>query len=115
VVTENARVLAAAAAFESQDLTALGELFAASHASLRDDYEVTIPELDTLVDLAGEAGATAARMTGAGFGGAIVALAPAVEAARIGQEVEDAYRRRFPDRTPTVLQCHAADGAGEVR
>ena len=114
VVTENARVLAAAAAFEAHDLAAIGELFAASHASLRDDYEVTIPELDALVDLAGEAGATAARMTGAGFGGAIVALAPAAEADRIGDEVEEAYRRRFPDHNPMVLRCLAADGAGEV-
>ena len=114
VVTENARVLAAAAAFEAHDLAAIGELFAASHASLRDDYEVTIPELDALVDLAGEAGATAARMTGAGFGGAIVALAPAAEADRIGDEVEEVYRRRFPDHNPMVLRCLAADGAGEV-
>ncbi len=114
VVTENARVLAAAAAFEAQDLQALGDLFAASHASLRDDYEVTIPELDALVELAGEAGATAARMTGAGFGGAIVALVPATDAERIGEEVESAYRRRFPAHTPMVLRCQAADGAGEI-
>jgi galactokinase len=114
VVTENARVRAAEVAFVAHDLDALGALFDASHASLRDDYEVTIPELDALAELARSAGATAARMTGGGFGGAIVALARADEAERIGAEVVDGYRRRFPDREPTVLVCEAADGAGEL-
>jgi galactokinase len=114
VVTENARVRAAEVAFVAQDLDTLGALFDASHASLRDDYEVTIPELDVLAELARGAGATAARMTGGGFGGAIVALVRAHDADRIGAEVVAGYGRRFPDRAPTVLVCEAADGAREL-
>ena len=112
VVTENARVLEVEAALRCGDLDRLGELFDDGHASLRDDFEVTIPELDTLVAFARGAGATAARMTGAGFGGSIVALVPSARAAVVGEEVVDAYRRRFPDRTPTVHLCRAVDGAG---
>jgi galactokinase len=75
VRTENERVRETVAALERGDARALGPLFAASHASLRDDYEVSTPALDSLVDAALEAGAFAARMTGGGFGGCIVALA----------------------------------------
>jgi galactokinase len=74
VETENERVRAAVAALEDGDAQALGPIFAASHASLRDDYEVSTPTLDALVAAALEAGAFAARMTGGGFGGSIVAL-----------------------------------------
>ena len=75
VETENARVRETVAALERGDVEALGPIFAASHASLRDDYEVSTPALDSLVDAALEAGAFAARMTGGGFGGCIVAQA----------------------------------------
>src|SRR5690242_7229445 len=75
VETENARVRETAAALERGDTEALGAIFAASHASLRDDYEVSTPALDALVAAALDAGAFAARMTGGGFGGSIVALA----------------------------------------
>ena len=75
VQTENARVRATVAALEQGDTRALGLIFAASHASLRDDYEVSTPALDALVAAALDAGAFAARMTGGGFGGSIVALA----------------------------------------
>jgi len=74
VHSENERVLAVAAALRADDRAALGELFRAGHESLRVDLEVTTPELDNLVSLAYEHGAVAARMTGGGFGGAIVAL-----------------------------------------
>jgi galactokinase len=74
VETENERVREMVAALERGDLHALGPLFAASHASLRDDYEVSTPALDALVAAALGAGALAARMTGAGFGGCVVAL-----------------------------------------
>jgi galactokinase len=74
VETENERVRAAVDALEVKDLKALGELFAASHASLRDDYEVSTPALDHVVDAAIQAGATGARMTGGGFGGSVVAV-----------------------------------------
>jgi galactokinase len=75
VETENERVRAAVDALEANDLNALGELFAASHASLRDDYEVSTPALDRVVAAALAAGAIGARMTGGGFGGSIVAIA----------------------------------------
>ena len=74
VVTENARVLATAAALPSGDLSVLGPLLLASHASLRDDFGVSTPELDLLVELLVDAGAAGARLTGAGFGGCVVAL-----------------------------------------
>ena len=75
VETENERVLEAAAAFERREIEKLDRIFRASHESLRDDYEVSTPELDRLVACAYEAGALAARLTGAGFGGSIVVLA----------------------------------------
>ena len=75
VRSENERVRATVEALEANDLDALGELFAASHASLRDDYEVSTPALDAVVAAAVEAGALGARMTGGGFGGSVVALA----------------------------------------
>jgi galactokinase len=75
VRTENERVRETVAALERGDVAVLGPLFAASHASLRDDYEVSTPTLDGVVDAALSAGAFAARMTGGGFGGSVVALA----------------------------------------
>jgi galactokinase len=75
VITENARVLATAAALPTGDLSVLGPLLLASHASLRDDFAVSTPELDVLVELLVDSGAAGARLTGAGFGGCVVALA----------------------------------------
>jgi galactokinase len=103
VETENARVRETVAALERGDGAALGPIFAASHASLRDDYEVSTPALDALVAGALEAGAFAARMTGGGFGGSIVALAEPARAEgvmRVGEHgwvvrpVDGAIRRR---------------------
>ena len=74
VETENVRVRETVAALERGDVDALGPLFAASHASLRDDYDVSTPTLDAVVAAALDAGACAARMTGGGFGGSVVAL-----------------------------------------
>lgn len=114
VVTENARVLATERALHEGDLTAVGELFAASHASLRDDFEVSLPELDTLVELAMDGGATAARMTGGGFGGCIVALVREDGVAHVTDHVVDGYAARFPQRTATAYRCRAAAGAREL-
>ncbi|HEY5661123.1 MAG TPA: galactokinase family protein [Gaiellaceae bacterium] len=75
VATENERVRETVAALERGDVAALGPIFAAGQASLRDDYEVMTPALDALVAAALDAGAFAARMTGGGFGGCVVALA----------------------------------------
>jgi galactokinase len=87
VESENARVLAAVDALRRDDRAALGRLFREGHESLRVDLEVTTPELDRLVDLAYAHGAVAARMTGGGFGGAIVALVARSEADRIAAAV----------------------------
>lgn len=90
VVTENARVLAAIA--DGVDGAAFGKLMNASHASLRDDYEVSVPALDTLCDmLRAEAGVYGARLTGAGFGGACVALCTKSRAAAIATAVTQRY------------------------
>jgi galactokinase len=79
VLEENERVDAAVGALRSGDLPALGRLFDASHASLRDLYEVSVPEVDALVERLRAAGAAGARMVGGGFGGAVLALlAPGV-------------------------------------
>src|SRR5881398_2056236 len=91
VVTEAARVWQAETAMAAGDLAAFGRLLDASHHSLRDDYEVSHPELDRLVELAREAGAVGARLTGAGFGGSIVALCRATRA----PAVVGALRERF--------------------
>ena len=94
VVTENVRVLDSVLAMRSNNLDGLGELMLASHISLRDDYEVSSQELDLLVDLAVNAGASGARLTGAGFGGCAIALCRAEAADAIAREVIEAYNRR---------------------
>lgn len=95
VVTENARVLAAVEALQQGDLTHLGELMYQSHVSMRDDFEITVPEIDYLVDLAeiaiGNTGG--ARMTGGGFGGCIVALAPLEKVMAVQQIIADNYQK----------------------
>ena len=76
LIAENARVDAAVAALEDGDMAALGELLDASHASLRDDYEVSVPEVERSVEACRDAGALGARIMGGGFGGSVVALFP---------------------------------------
>jgi galactokinase len=94
VVTENERVRSFAAALEVGDLRAAGTTLRESHASLRDDYEVSIVELDLLVALAENAGALGARMIGGGFGGAVLALVEAERADELARTVSDEYRSR---------------------
>jgi galactokinase len=94
VVTENARVLAAVAAMRDGDATALGRLFAASHASMRDDYQVSLPEIDRMVEIADATpGVFGARLTGGGFGGSIVILAEVGRAGEIAAHVATESRR----------------------
>jgi galactokinase len=103
VVTENDRVLAAVAALRAGDLARLGELFYASHASMRDDYEVSIPEIDLIVDLArADATVFGARLTGGGFGGSVVMLARAGAGAAAAERIARAYAARS-GQTPRVL------------
>ncbi|HEY7509421.1 MAG TPA: galactokinase [Vicinamibacteria bacterium] len=114
VVTEIARTEEAAAALTRGDLAGFGRLMYASHASLRDDYEVSVPELDALVEAAAAtSGVLGARMTGGGFGGCAIAL---VERARVqfaGASIAAAYANRF-GRSPGWFVTSAAEGAGEI-
>ena len=115
VVTENARVLDAADALEKADLKTFGRLMAESHISLKNDYEVSCPELDLMVELAGQvSGVHGARMTGGGFGGSTVNLVdkPSVEGFR--RSVATAYEKAT-GLSPQILVSAAAEGAGEVR
>jgi galactokinase len=110
VQTENQRVLDFAAALERGDLAHAGRLLLESHASLRDDYEVSIPELDLLVELAREAGAHGARLLGGGFGGAILALTDVERADDLAAAVSTAYRERT-GRGGATLVAVASSGA----
>lgn len=115
VVTENARVRSCAEAFATQDLDAVAGLFAASHASLRDDFEVTVPETDALVDMLRDAGAVASRMTGGGFGGAVIGLVgTGGDPAAVADRAVAAYTGAFPDRTPQVLLSEPGPGAAQL-
>jgi galactokinase len=103
VITENQRVVDAKAAMEAGDAVALGALFNGSHVSQRDDYEVSVPEVDLLVGLAqAEAGVYGARLTGGGFGGSIVALVREGEAGDVAARVVREYGRQS-QRAATVL------------
>lgn len=94
VVHENARVCAAVVALQSGAIGRVGALMGDSHESLATDFDVSCPELDLLVDLLGREGAYGARMTGAGFGGSVVALVNRADAATIADAVTDEYERR---------------------
>lgn len=108
VVTENGRVLDARAALLAADLPTLGRLFTASHNSLRDDYEVSVREVDLLVELAGRhRGVFGARMTGGGFGGAIVIAAASGSALAVARDVTAEYQAQT-GRVPQVLLPSAA-------
>jgi galactokinase len=113
VVTEDERVVAAVAALRAGDCERLGALFYASHASQRDDYEVSVPEIDLLVDLARADGEVyGARLTGGGFGGSVVLLAHAGRGADVAGRVTREYAARSA-RTPRVLvPPHADPGPG---
>lgn len=115
VITENARTLQAAQAFEQGDLPALGQLMAASHRSMRDDFEITVPAIDRLVEILqsaiGDTGG--ARMTGGGFGGCAVAVLPARQVPEVVEAVERHYRS--PEgRAGTVHVTTPVDGAQVV-
>jgi len=113
VVTENARVLDFATALRARDVSALGPLLVASHASLRDNFEVSTPELDLLVDLLVELGAYGARLTGAGFGGCVVALASPSRVSELVAEVPPRYLEATGRKAEDFV-VHAVDGAGPV-
>lgn len=114
VVTENQRVLRAVAAMKAGDTHTLGRLMDEAHASARDDYEISIPEIEVLVEAAREhPGTLGARLTGAGWGGCIVALVRLDAAPSFGDAVSEAYRRRTGG-TARVFHCVPGPGAGPV-
>ena len=108
VVTENSRVLAAAALLRSGQLARTGPLLTASHASLRDDFEVSWPAADATVEAALQAGACGARMTGGGFGGSVIALVHSERDEQVKAAVADRFAQqgwpvpRFTDAVPSA-------------
>ncbi len=114
VVLEIDRTRRAARALRRFDLDAFGALMVESHRSLRDDYEVSTPELDALVEAAlGQPGVYGSRMTGGGFGGCTVTMARPSAAQAVGAAVEAAFEARF-GRRPMWFVTGAADGAREL-
>jgi galactokinase len=113
VVSENARVLATADALPHGDLSVLGPLLLESHASLRDDFGVSTPELDTLVDVLVGSGAAGARLTGAGFGGCVVALVQRNHADDVLAKTTLRYRGET-GLEPMGFVARAVDGASAI-
>lgn len=115
VITENARTLKAAEALRQGDMHIMGELMRQSHQSMRDDFEITVPEVDLLVEIVkgviGEQGGV--RMTGGGFGGCIVALVPPALIAQIQIAIERQYQEATGLKE-SIYICQAQTGAGVV-
>jgi galactokinase len=115
VVTENERTLAAAEALKSGNLTEMGRLMTASHASLKNDYQVSCPELDLLVDSALRIeGVLGARLTGGGFGGCTVNLVHRESINLFRNRIAGEYERVF-SKTPSIYIFEASDGAREIK
>jgi galactokinase len=113
VVTEIERVREAVAAIEAGDWQELGRQFLASHVSMREDFEISCPELDTVVQTAVEAGAVGARMTGGGFGGSAISLVP-VERLEAVMRAVDAAFVAAGYRAPAHLRAEASAAADVV-
>jgi galactokinase len=109
VLTENQRVFDFVAAVRASDYTEAGRIFNASHASMRDDFDITTANIDLIAEAAVGAGALGARMTGGGFGGCVIALAPADRVEAVSAAVGLAGH---PE--PVITRTHAARGAGVV-
>jgi len=113
VVTENARVLETVVRLAADGAGSIGSFLDASHASMRDDFEISCPELDLAVDTARANGAIGARMTGGGFGGSAIALTPV----ELEQQVRDAVMRSFADAgftAPDIFTVTPAAGASRL-
>jgi galactokinase len=109
VVSETARTREAARALARHDLVELGGLLVEGHESLRRDFESSCPEADYLVDAALRHGALGARLTGAGWGGAVVVLHPPDRAARFVAEIQERFRQAF-GRVPMAWATEARGG-----
>ena len=110
VVTENERVLQTVGVLESTGPGAIGPLLDASHASMRDDFEISCPELDLAVEISRSAGAVGARMTGGGFGGSAIALTPAAAEQHVRTAVERAFAAAGYT-APDIFSVRPAAGA----
>lgn len=110
VVTENQRVLDTVEALRTGGPLTIGDLLDASHISMRDDFEISVPELDLAVETAQGNGAIGARMTGGGFGGAAIALVPAAGISRIQVAIDGAFAEHGFAQ-PTMFTVTAAGGA----
>ncbi|MCS0279937.1 galactokinase, partial [Vibrio alginolyticus] len=116
VITENDRTVKAAQALRAHDIKRMGELMAESHASMRDDFEITVKEIDTLVEIVkdtiGDQGGV--RMTGGGFGGCVVALVPM----HLVENLKLAVKNKYESATglkEDIYVCRATDGAGVLK
>ncbi len=115
VIYENERVLQSVNALKAKDLSELGKLMYQSHMSLKNDFEVSCPELDALVDICAEVeGVYGARMTGAGFGGSTICLVENDQAAAVVERLRIEYPRAT-GRKPSIHVCSTADGASVRR
>lgn len=110
VITENQRVLDTVAVLKAQGASAIGELLDASHRSMRDDFEISVPELDLAVETAVGAGAIGARMTGGGFGGAAIALVKLDDLSRVQVAVDNAFGEHAFGQ-PDTFVVTSSDGA----
>lgn len=110
VITENQRVLDTVATLRTEGAVAIGELLDASHRSMRDDFEISVPELDLAVESAVTAGALGARMTGGGFGGAAIALVRLGDLSRVQVAVDNAFGEHAFGQ-PDTFVVTASDGA----
>ncbi|MGW9111989.1 galactokinase [Microbacterium sp. NPDC055683] len=110
IVTENQRVLDTVATLRASGPRAIGDLLVASHASMRDDFEISVAELDTAVEAALAAGAVGARMTGGGFGGAAIALVDADRVDVVAQAAHDAFAAAG-FRAPNTFTVTPSEGA----
>jgi galactokinase len=108
IVTEIARVEETVAALRRNDFRTVGQLFLTSHASMRDDFEISVAELDTAVEAAVGAGALGSRMTGGGFGGSAIALVPSGQA----QAAEAAVAAAFAERGFRAPHCFVVTASG---
>jgi galactokinase len=115
IISENERVLEAQVSMQAGDATTLGKLMYASHVSLRDDFEVSSPALNQVVEIAqGHPACYGARMTGAGFGGCAVALVKLEAAQAFVDYISASYDAESAFPKPTAYVCQATDGAGVV-
>ncbi|MDR0960472.1 MAG: galactokinase [Propionibacteriaceae bacterium] len=114
IVTEIQRVRDAIVCLTSDDFAGLGRLFVASHLSMRDDYEISSPELDTAVATAMATGAIGARMTGGGFGGSAIALVPTASLDAVQMSITDTFADEGYPAAPEFIVASAAGGASRV-